>query len=72
MIKQMISMKQHGYNLHQQPPFSIWTMANINNTLNMETLICQNYKQMKAKHTLPHSALAYQNLWMIKSTMPFH
>ncbi len=27
---------------------------------------------MKVKHTLPHSALAYQIFWMIKSTMPFH
>jgi hypothetical protein len=27
---------------------------------------------MKVKHTLLHSALAYQNLWMMKSTMPFH
>jgi hypothetical protein len=27
---------------------------------------------MKVKHTLQHSALAYQILWMIKSTMPFH
>jgi hypothetical protein len=26
---------------------------------------------MKVKHTLQHSALAYQNLWMIKPTMPF-
>ncbi len=33
---------------------------------------CQNYLQMKVKHTLQHSALAYQNLLMMKSTMPFH
>jgi hypothetical protein len=26
----------------------------------------------EVKYTLLHSALAYQNLWMIKSTMPFH
>jgi hypothetical protein len=36
-------MNKHGYNLHQQPPFSSGTMANINSTLNMEALICQNY-----------------------------
>ncbi len=34
--------EKHGYNLHQQPPFSNGTMANINGILNMETLICQN------------------------------
>ncbi len=71
-MKQMNSMKKHGYNPHQQAPFSNRTMANINGTSIMETHICQNYQQMKVKHTLLHSALAYQNLWMIKSTMPFH
>ncbi len=27
---------------------------------------------MKVKHTLLHSALVYQHLWTIKSTMPFY
>jgi hypothetical protein len=31
------------YDPHQQPPFSNGTVANINDTLNMEALICQNY-----------------------------
>jgi hypothetical protein len=42
MIKQMNSKNKHGYNPHQQSPFSNGTMANINGILNMETLICQN------------------------------
>jgi hypothetical protein len=43
MMKQMNLMNKHGYNPHQQPPFSNGTMANINGTLNIETPICANY-----------------------------
>jgi hypothetical protein len=71
MMKQMNLMNKHRYKIHQQPPFSNGTLANINSILNMGTIIYQNYRQMKVKHTLLHSKLAYQHLWMIKSTMPF-
>jgi hypothetical protein len=39
-MKQMNLMNKHGYNLHQQTPFSNGTIANINDTLNMEAFIC--------------------------------
>jgi hypothetical protein len=38
-----------------------WDHGNINGALNVKALICQNYQQMKVKHTLQHSALAHQN-----------
>jgi hypothetical protein len=43
MMKQMYLMNKHGYDPHQQHPFSNGTMANVNGFLNMETLICKNY-----------------------------
>jgi hypothetical protein len=66
MMKQMISTMTPRYYLHQQTPFSNGTMANINDILPMETVIYQNYQQMKVNHTSTHSAQAYLNSWMIK------